>query len=65
MPYTRTISISQPQSIVIDFFPETYNIVYDVPNRIYYQALANYKLLIDLSNSRLLSISNGEEEVTL
>jgi len=48
--------IVQPENIVIDFSPETYNYVYGVPNKVYYQAYANdqRQSTIELSNLLLL-----------
>lgn len=38
VPYTLEVAIAQPGSVVVDFFPETYNYAYGVPVKVYYQA---------------------------
>lgn len=53
VPYTLQLSIAQSSSIVVDFFPETYNFVYGVPNKVYYQAYSNNQRIttLDLTSS--------------
>eukprot|EP00347_Sterkiella_histriomuscorum_P004662 403359590 len=39
--FTATLTVVQIENIYIQFFPETYNYVYDVPNKVYFQAFAS------------------------
>lgn len=73
VPYTLQLSIAQSSSIVVDFFPETYNFVYGVPNKVYYQAYSNDQRITTLdltsSSSQQISLksvkSNSNEVLTL
>ena len=59
MPFTTTISLVRPEDIVIDYYPETYNYVYGVPNKVYFQAYSNQDRVktIDLSNMSFVGLN--------
>lgn len=65
VPYTLEVAIAQPGSVVIDFFPETYNYAYGVPVKVYYQAYsdASRTVPIDIRGLQVIGTnksSNGE-----
>jgi hypothetical protein len=52
VPFSLQLNIAQPNTIVVDLFPETYNYVLDVPNKVYYQFYtgADRKTTLDITS---------------
>ena len=64
--YSKVIVIGQPETLVVDFIPETGIFVSDVKNKVYFHAFTNDARsdVVDFKGSSLVRISqkdNSEE----
>ncbi|CDW88298.1 a-macroglobulin complement component [Stylonychia lemnae] len=64
--YSFTLSIVQVDNLVVEFFPETFNYVYDTINKVYFQVYANSDKVdfVEIQQAQLLLLPNSSIDLS-